>query len=168
MRQRGNQYQQRACGYGRFYKGDCDLRNDLALLCARNPGRFLQRGVHTLQRADHLHEYKWEVIGTLHKNNAANAVNVNGRIGQMEGCHQPFIHITGPAGKKQIPCHGPEKWGEHIWNRKHGPHESFGRDIAPPQEPCIEQAHNGAEQSNCQGNHNGIPHCLQVIYISYD
>ena len=160
--QRAGQDQQRARAGGRQHQRHGDPPDDVPLLGARDTGGFFQRGIHALQRGNHLHEYEGEVIGAFHKNNAADGIDVEGRLAQMEGSHQPFVQVAGAGGQEQLPRHGPEEGREHIGNGEHGPHQALQGNIAAAQKPCKEQAYHGAEQRHQQGDLDGVPHGRHV------
>lgn len=57
------------------------------------------------------HEYEGEVIGAFHKNNAADGIDVEGRLAQMEGSHQPFVQVAGAGDRSSSHAMAPKKGG---------------------------------------------------------
>ena len=168
MGQRAGQNQQRARAGGGQHQRHGDAADDVPLLRARDPGGFLQRGVHALQRGNHLHEHKGEVIGAFHKDNAADGIDIEGCPGQMEGGHQPLVQVAGAGGQQQLPRHGPEEGRKHIGNGEHGTHQALQGNIAAAQKPREEQTYHGAEQGHQQGDFDGVPHRRYVGGIQND
>jgi len=94
MGERRNQDQQGTCGNSRGHQRDGNLPDDRSLAGSGDPSTFFQSRVHPFQSTDHLHEHKGEIIRYLNENDATQRIDVKWRRCQMEGIHQPGVHIA--------------------------------------------------------------------------
>ena len=163
MGKRGGEDQQGACGDGGLYQRQGDLPDDLPLLCPRDAGRFLQRGVHALQGGNHLHEHEGEVIAHFHEHDAPDGVDVDGHALEVQKLLQKLVDIAGAAVEHHVPGHGAEKRREHVGDVEQGAHQALGGDIAAAEKPGVEHAHDGAEDGGKDRDFQGVPHGREVV-----
>ena len=168
MGQRRNQDQQGPCGNGRCHQWDGDFPDDGPLAGSSDPGTFFQGGIHPFQGADHLHEHKGEIIGDFHENDAAQGIDIERRRRQVEGVHQPGVHIAAPSRKEHIPSHGPEEGWEHVRDHEQGPHQVLAGDIAAPQQPGIEKTDNRPHHRHAEADDDSMGHGTDIILAEYN
>ncbi|MPL94334.1 hypothetical protein SDC9_40487 [bioreactor metagenome] len=143
-------------GDGGQDQGKGDLPDYVPLPRPGDPGGLLQGGVHALEGAHHLEEDEGKVVAGLHEDDAADAVDIQQRGGAPGELHEPLVHVSRPWGQQKAPRHGPEEGGKHVGYGKEGLHQPFHGDVAPADQPGVEQAEHGPEEGDEKADLHGV------------